>query len=49
MEQQALEFMAHSSTGGGPIMMGVAYVKETLDMKQTSELEADKEKKKRQT
>ena len=41
--------MAHSGTGGGPVMMGVGFVKEVLDKKQMSELEADKEKKKRQT
>ena len=39
--------MAHNDTGGG--LMGVGYVKDALDKKWTSELEADKEKKKRQT
>ena len=45
-KSKQLGFMAHGGAGGGPVMMGVGYVKDALEEKRTIDLEADKEKKK---
>ena len=43
-KSKQFQFTAQGSAWGGPVMMGVGYVKDAPDEKQMIDLDADKEK-----